>query len=336
MVQACTPGTSGAAGNPYPASGGTASAAAAQPPSGPSSVLVSDQSLPIVQGKREPVLPVTVDSCDGEPVEVTDASRIVTIDLYGTLTEIVYSLGLGENVVGRDRAANFPGAGNSTVVTPSGHDLSAEAIIALNPTVVLTDTTIGPLEVQEQLRAVGIPVVFFDPSRTLNGIPHQINAVASALGVAEAGAALNESIAQDIGDALALAPREDPLRATFLYVRGTAGIYLMAGPGSGADAMISAIGARDVGTELGLEHPFTPLTSEALVDAAPDVIVLMTNGLDSIGGVEGLLGITGMAQTPAGENRRIVDVDDSLLLSFGPRTGTVLKALSAAVYGSPA
>lgn len=335
-VDACTDGTAGKL--PLPAdwqgSPSPRKSIDAPIPKGPATAHTSGISLPIVMKSPVPVLPTTVASCDGEEVLVTDVSRIVTIDLNGTLTEIVHGLGLGANVVGRDRAADFPEASHATVVTPTGHDLNAEAITALNPTLVLTDTTIGPVEVQEQLRAVGIPVVFFDPSRTLPGISHQITAVAGVLGVPEAGVELNGIVGADMVAALSIVPHAaTPLRIAFLYVRGTAGVYLMAGPGSGADDMIEAVGAIDVGTDIGLKMPFTQLTSEALIKAAPDALLLMSGGLKSVGGVDGLMNIQGIAQTPAGAELRIVDVADGSLLGFGPRTGQIIKALALAVHG---
>ena len=116
-----------------------------------------------------------------------------------------------------------------------------------------------------------------------------------------------------------------------LYRRGPAGIYLLTGAGAGPDAMIEAIGARDAGTELGVTG-FKPITSEALINAAPDVILVLTDSVRSVGGVDGLLSIPGVAQTPAGEQRRIVDMDDGVLLNFGTRTGAAIEALAKAVY----
>jgi len=218
-------------------------------------------------------------------------------------------------------------------VTSGGHDLNAEAILDLDPTVVLTDTSIGPPEVQQQLRDAGIPVVFFDPARTLAGVPGHIRAVAAALGVAGVGSKLVSSVEGEIASARALAPAgATPPRLTFLYVRGSAGVYLMAGPGSGADAMIEAVGAVDVGTDIGLDKPFVPITSEGLLNAQPDVILVMTEGLESVGGIDGLLRIPGVAQTPAGQSRRIVDVADTDLLGFGPRVGRTITALAKVLY----
>jgi iron complex transport system substrate-binding protein len=299
---------------------------------GPRTAVVDDPNPKPITDDPAAVLPVTVTGFDGVAVTVTDNSRIVAADQYGTLAETVFALGLGDNLVGRDTSAAFPAADNVPDVTPTGHSLSAEGILALSPTVVLTDTSIGPRAVQDQIRAAGIPVVYFDPTRTLAGVATQIEAVAAALGVPDAGAALAERTNTEISVAADATPEStEPPKIAFLYMRGPA-IKMLAGPGSGADALIEALGARDAGVESGLTEQFVPVTSEALIAAAPDVILMMTKGLESIGGIEGLEQIPGIAQTPAGRERRVVDMDDGTILSFGPNTGKVLGALSKAVY----
>jgi iron complex transport system substrate-binding protein len=299
---------------------------------GPRTAVVDDPNPEPITDDPAGVLPVTVTGFDGVAVTVTDNSRIVAADQYGTLAETVFALGLGDNLVGRDTSAAFPAAENVPDVTPTGHSLSAEGILALSPTVVLTDTSIGPRAVQDQIRAAGIPVVYFDPTRTLAGVATQIEAVAAALGVPDAGADLAERTNTEISAAADATPEStEPPKIAFLYMRGPA-IKMLAGPGSGADALIEALGARDAGVESGLTEQFVPVTSEALIAAAPDVILMMTKGLESIGGIEGLEQIPGIAQTPAGRERRVVDMDDGTILSFGPNTGKVLGALSKAVY----
>ena len=61
--------------------------------------------------------------------------------------------------------------------------------------------------------------------------------------------------------------------------------------------------------------------------AAPDVIVVTTSGLESVGGIDGLLQVPGVAQTPAGASKTVLDYDDQKLLGGGPRTGTALREL---------
>lgn len=89
----------------------------------------------------------------------------------------------------------------------------------------------------------------------------------------------------------------------------------------------------DAGAASGLDRDFTAITSEALVKAAPDAILVMSKGLESVGGVDGLVKIPGIAQTPAGMDRRVVSVEDGVLLNYGPRTDQVLKSVVAQLYG---
>lgn len=313
-------------------SSGTAAASAAT--CTPTTASIGANRVVPVSSSVASALPVTVHSADGKTVTVKDTSRILAVNLYGSLADIVFSLGLGSHVVGRDRSTDFAQATSLPYVTGAGHDLSAEGILRLRPTVVLTDDTIGPPEVLKQLRAAGIPVVFFDHDETLGSLPSRITAVATALGVPARGAALVKRLSTQLAGAKASArDGHSPLKVAFLYLRGTAGVYLVGGKGAGSDDIIESIGDVDAGTEAGLVG-FRPLTSEALIKSAPDVILVMTKSLASVGGVKGLLTLPGVAQTPAGRSHRIVDMDDTVLLSFGTRTPQVVSALATAIAKS--
>jgi iron complex transport system substrate-binding protein len=272
-----------------------------------------------------PRLPATIIDAHGHEVTVTDTSRI--LPLVGSVTEIVFSLGLGDQVVGRDVGSSFPEAGHLPVVT-DGHQIDVEGVLSLRPTVVLADTWVGPPEAIEQLRASRVPVVVLDEAWTLDDVAPRIERVAAALGVPDAGHELIEATVSQIEQAASASDDDAGPRVAFLYLRGTAGVYLIGGAGSGADALIEAAGAVDAGVESGLERPFTPITSEALIAAQPDVLLVMTGGLESVGGIDGLVELPGIAQTPAARDRRVIAVDDALLLSFGPRTGAVVAQLA--------
>ncbi|MDV5145171.1 ABC transporter substrate-binding protein [Streptomyces sp. SBC-4] len=278
-----------------------------------------------------PRLPVTVPSADGRTVTVASTERIVP--LSGSLNEIVFTLGLGGKVVARDITATFEQAAKLPVVTRA-HDVSAESVLSLRPTVVLAESTTGPAEAVAQIRDAGIPLVVVKPAKDLADVGTRIDAVAAALGVRDSGTALKERTRERI-DAVrkGIPAREEKPRVAFLYVRGSAAVYLLGGAESGASSLLEAAGAVDAGKESGLEKDFTPITSEALAQAAPDAILVMSKGLASVGGIDGLVKIPGVAQTPAGAAKRVVTVDDGVLLNYGPRTDQVLKSLVGQLYG---
>ncbi|MDQ0388100.1 iron complex transport system substrate-binding protein [Streptomyces sp. DSM 42143] len=280
--------------------------------------------------RPEPELPVTVRSADGAQVEVERAERIVP--LSGSLSEIVFTLGLGDRVVARDVTATFEQAAKLPVVT-RGHDVSAESVLSLKPDLVIAETTTGPEEAVDQIRAAGVPVLFVEAAGGLDDVGPRIQAVADALGVPAAGKELTRRSEQRIEAVREDVPHGERPRVAFLYLRGSASVYLIGGKGSGAGSLIEAAGAVDAGAASGLEKDFTAITSEALVKAAPDAILVMSKGLESVGGVDGLVKIPGVAQTPAGLDRRIVSIEDGVLLNYGPRTDQVLESVVAQLYG---
>ncbi len=304
-------------------------------PAGPRTAPIAADPVPI--GVRPvPQLPVTVASADGPAVTVADASRIIALDRFGTYGTTVFALGLGANLVGRDIATKFPAAQHIPVLTPDGTNANLEAILALRPTVVLADASLPSVSaLAVRLRAARIPVVLGDPVRDLDNTAAQLRSTAAALGVASAGAELAARTEKQIAAARALVPRLNPKpKVAFLYARGT-GLMILGGPGSGASELIAFLGGIDAGTAAGLTEPYTSLTAEGLIKAAPDVLLMMTDGLASVGGVDGLLRVPGVAQTPAGKTRTVIDMADGQLLTFGPRTGEVALALATALYRWP-
>ena len=305
---------------------------------GASTAVLADASVDPVASDPQPALPATVTDAQGTEVTVTDTSRVLALDLYGSTARIVFELGLGEHVVGRDLSSGFAEIADEPLVTTNGHELSGEAILELAPSVIITDTTLGPWDVVLQMRDAGIPVVVVDSHRNLDNVGTLIQQVADALGVPDEGAALAERTQGEIDAKLAeieqIVPQDpaDRLRIVFLYVRGQAGVYYLFGEGSGADSLVEALGGVDVASEIGWDG-MRPVNDEGLISTQPDLVLMMTKGLESVDGVDGLLEhLPAIAQTPAGEHRRVVDMADTEILSYGPRTAGVLDALARAIY----
>lgn len=307
---------------------------------GPSTARLVDREIEPVDEEPEQTLPVTVVSHDraGDvEVVVEDTSRVIALDLAGSIAATVWGLGLGDSLVGRDGSTTFPGADDLPVVTEDGHSINAEAVLALDPTVVITDGSVGPRDVLEQLRSAGVTVIFLDKTSSFAGASAMARHVAAALGVPAAGEALAERIDADVtttrSEIASFAPEGDGrLRMVFLYLRGSAGVYYIFGRESGASDLIEGLGGVDVASELGW-NDLQPLTDEAIVAADPDLVLVMTGGIESTGGVDGLIeDRPAIALTAAGERRRFVDMADGDILSFGPRSAEVLAALARAVY----
>jgi len=273
--------------------------------------------------------PIEISSSDiafaapfADPWPANAAQRIVTI--ANGSGEVVVALGGGSRIVGRDETSNAPEISGTPIVT-SGHEINAESVIALNPDLVLIDASSGPQESIDAIKSAGIKVVEVPEAWTLADIDSKVSEIGNAVGApiqaVEYASKLTSGMQQ-----LSLSPTP---RVAFLYLRGTSAIYLLGGAGSGADSMISGAGGLDVGEQAQL-GAFTPFSAEELIQLGPDVLLVMTKGLESVGGIDGLLQLPGVAQTKAAASRSVIAVDDTLLLSFGPRTGELVLALNKA------
>jgi iron complex transport system substrate-binding protein len=254
---------------------------------------------------------------------VLNVSRVVV--LANGVAEIIQSLNAQAIIVGRDISSPQDSLADIPIVT-SGHQVLPEKVIALKPDLVLIDASTGPKAAIDTIKAAGISVVETPESWSLKDLPIKVRAVGQAIGAQDQAEELVKQLNQSLN---ASAVKNSP-RVAFLYLRGTSSVYLIGGAGSGADSLLTAIGAIDVGAQT-LDRPFNTLTAESLAALNPDVILVMSKGLESVGGIEGLLKLPGVAQTAAGKNSAVIDVDDSLLLSFGPRTPSLVDALAKAL-----
>ena len=250
-------------------------------------------------------------------------SRVVV--LANGVAEIIQSLNAQSIIVGRDISSTEDSLADIPIVT-SGHQVLPEKVIAQKPDLVLIDASTGPKSAIETIKVAGISVVQTPESWSLKDLPIKVRAVGRAIG-AQVQA---DELVKQINQSLNTSKVKNSPRVAFLYLRGTSSVYLIGGAGSGADSLLSAIGAVDVGAQT-LDRPFNTLTAESLAALNPDVILVMSKGLESVGGIAGLLKLPGVAQTRAGKNSAVIDVDDSLLLSFGPRTPSLVDALAKAM-----
>jgi iron complex transport system substrate-binding protein len=256
--------------------------------------------------------------------------RIVPVD--GDLAEIVFALGLGDQVVATDISATYPAAADALPEVGYQRALSAEPILAFEPTIVLATDLAGPGDTLESLARLDVETVIIERESSPAGPGNKIRAVAAAIGADAVGDGLAADVDEQIADATRRASRATTSpRVGVVYLRGDS-VQLLFGEGSGVDWLIDAAGGIDIADELGVINN-APVNAEALVVAAPDVLIVPQRGLDSVGGMDGLLEIPGIAATPAGRNERILVYDDQLLLGNGPRTGQLLNQLITDLHG---
>lgn len=258
---------------------------------------------------------VAIKGADGVVVDINSKNSARVISVGGSATETLYALGVGDKVIATDVSSVYPPEAQKLPKVGYLRRLNAEGLIALKPSLIVTNEKAEPKTAIAQLRSAGIPVLVLPDDNSFAQAKTNITSLGRAFGRNSNALQMNRNIDRKLAEAVSLQKGKTPPKVAFIYARE--GTMNLAGSGTAAEAVILLGGGVNAvqGTQ-----GYKPVTAEALVAANPDVILLMTRGLAGAGGVEAILKTPGVAQTNAGKNRRIVAMDDALF-AFGPRVG---------------
>jgi iron complex transport system substrate-binding protein len=255
------------------------------------------------------------------PYARAQTARVLCIG--GALTEIVYRLGAGELLVGTDTTSLYPEAAQKTAKVGYARQLSAEGVLSLRPTVVIAGAEAGPPTAIEQLRTAGVSLVRAAPGHDIETLVANVQRVAAALARRAAGDALAAELRAQWQQVQARVARGGP-RVLFVLSH-VANNMQVSGHGTAAHALIEAAGGVNA---LSGFNGYRPLTAEAVIAAAPEVIVTTTQGVQALGGEARLLAQPGLALTPAGRAQRVLARDGLYLLGWGPRVPQAVQELA--------
>lgn len=273
----------------------------------------------------------TITDATGAVVTASSGGQVVT--LGGALTETVFALGAGGQVVATDITSTHPAADLQKLPKVGYYrNLSTEGLLSLKPELILCTDQAGPPAVLDQLRAAGVAVAVLPSDTTVEGAKARIQSIGTLLDAPEAASQL---ITQLDTSLVALSKetsaKTSSPRVLFIYVTGNGAIQV-SGKDTAADAMIRlAGGVNAVDGWTG----YRPITAEGVIAARPDVILVTERGLASMGGDKGLWAQPGLQATPAGKRQWRLAYDDLFLLGFGPRTGEAARSLARALEAGP-
>ena len=197
--------------------------------------------------------------------------------------------------------------------------ISIEPLMALNPTLVMASAKDMNPDLLKKLKDSGIRTEVYDQQFSVDGTKKLIAEVAETLGETNYQPLISK-IDEDLAKVEPLARKPKVL---FIYALGN---NLMV---SGKDTqMASLIGIAGGENAVNDFEGFKPLTPEALLKYNPDALLFFSDGLQSSGGVDGVLKMPGVAQTNAGKNKKIIAMDGGLMSGFGPRLGEAAVSLN--------
>lgn len=262
----------------------------------------------------------------GRTVMPGPASRILT--LGSDVTEIVHALGAGERIIAVDRGSKYPPDVAEKPNVGYRRQLSVEGLAGLRPDLILAAEDSGPPEAMEVLKSLAIPIVLIPQDNTPHGIERKIALIAASLGLEDKGKAVSSNVLAAFRAATDLAAKIPPeRRKKVVFFHGLVKLSA-AGAGTSADAIIRYAGGLN---PMDVVQGYKPASEEKLVEMAPDVILMMSDGK---GGPtpEQVFSNRALAATPAAANRALVVLDGAYMIGFGPRTADAIRDLAKALY----
>lgn len=263
------------------------------------------------------------------PAVAEDLSRVIS--LGGSVTEIAVALGAEGALVARDTTSSYPASVEALPDVGYIRALSPENVLALNPSLIIAEGDAGPPEAVEVLKSAGIPFALMPQVTGPTGIPDKIKAVGVALGKEAESEALAASVEAELKTAQARADAVTEKKRVLFVLSMNGGKLMAGGEGSSAEGIILLAGAENAASGF---TGYKPITDEAIIAAAPDVLLMMDREGDlEIANAE-VIAHPALGETPAAKAGAIIRMDGLLLLGFGPRTPQAANELYQAIYGT--
>lgn len=245
------------------------------------------------------------------------------ISAGSAVTELVFALHAENTLVGVDITSHLP---DSVSLPKIGYhrSLSAEGLLALNPTTLVGSDEMGPAPVLAQLKSTGVDVKVVNTDADVDGLMQRIDDIAQLLDRKEAASQLKQIVAQQVTKLNSNQPAESSKKKVLFLLIHDGRAPSVAGNDTTPDAIITLAGAiNPAATQL---NSYKPLSTEAMVEMQPDVILVSGRSYEKLGGPDAIIKMLPLlAATPAGINKQIVTIDGSALVG-----GLGLKSLAEA------
>lgn len=269
----------------------------------------------------------TVTGSDGVEVSIADKSRIISIG--SSITETIYRLGAEDHLIAVDESSTYPEQTAAMPKVSFTRNLSAEGILSFSPSLILASGAAGPETAIRQIRSTGTPMLLLPAGETVDNAVQRVRQIGSILGMEEQASELIADIQGDLNQAESYRNALETMpKVLFIYARGPNNLTV-AGSQTSAETMIKLAGGENAFSGF---NGYKPLTAEAVVEANPDVILMMKSGIESVGGGEGILRAPGISLTNAGKDQRIYSMEGIYLLGFGPRLGEAVLELMDMIH----
>jgi iron complex transport system substrate-binding protein len=262
-------------------------------------------------------------------IDGTKDMRIVCLSKQ--LTEMVFALGKGHDIVACDLSSTYPDSAKLLPTVGYHRSLSPESIISMNPDLVIHSNDIGPENVLPQIIKAGLKVKAFGGANTIDSAKMLMKELGKFFGMEAKADSIIKKMDIDMAraaDTLKALNINDSLNVMIIHfgLRNN-NYFVMSGRNGPGDKMLRLAGCRPA---LYDGKGAREMSAEAVALANPDIIIATDYGYDRMGNMDKFItGVPGVSLTNAGKNKRIVRFEEHDLIYFGPRSGdNIIKLIN--------
>lgn len=277
------------------------------------------------------VLACLLPLCAQAVTEVSQSSdELRIVSLGPNVTEIIYALGAGDQLVGRTDYCNYPEAALAVTSIGTLWEPNLEAILALNADVAIASSIVDPSFI-ESLGKAGITAYQFYEEESLEGTFKLIQEVADAIGKTAEGQAIVESMKARIEavQAKTAAIPEDQRKSTvYIISYGDWGDYAATGE-TYLNDVIEAAG----GINAAKDGVYWSISKELLLSQDPDVILMGSHPYTDIASeISAFAGLAPYSELTASKEGRIYMIDGDAADRQGVRTADTVEEIARILY----
>lgn len=245
-----------------------------------------------------------------------------------TLTEIVFALGAGEDIVGVDNSSRYPKQVTQLPQVGNVKLLNIESVLSLTPSLVISFDDAEIANVLKQISQAKIEILPLkrEPS-TVESLYENISKIAAKLDRAKEGQKLIKGIQNDLSLIQNRTATRRQKTKVLCLMNMERNIFIV-GKNTAIDALITIAGGENLATH----NSVRTYTNESLTAMNPEVIILTNHSIEELGGFDKINTIAGITETDAYKNHGIVIIDDSYLFTIGPRVVEVVFKLFNGFY----
>lgn len=254
------------------------------------------------------------------------ATRIVSIG--SAVTETIFALGEGDRVVAVDTTSTYPAEATKLPNVGYMRALAAEGVLSMQPDLIVADADSGPVTTIDALKAAGVRFEGVPLSFDEAGVLQRIARIGAVLGAKAATDRLTATVKARFSALAELTGRVKTSKRIAFVLSLQSGRPMVAGTGTAADGIIALAGGVNAFADF---EGYKPVADEAVLAAAPDVVLMMNRQGHTIEADE-LFAMPAFRLVPAAKERSLVRMDGSYLLGFGPRTAEAAHDLALTLY----